>query len=355
LKIAIITDQHFGCRKNSKLFHDYFLEFYDNIFFPTLEKEGITTVIDMGDTFDNRTGINFSALDWAKKNYYDRLEKMGVDVYTIVGNHTAYYKNTNKVNAIELLLKEYDNVHAVPEYQEFKFDNIQIAMIPWINSDNYETTKSNIDRSKCSIAMGHLELVGFSVNRFTVMEHGYPKSMFSKFNKVFSGHYHHRSSQDNIHYLGNPYEIYWNDVKYDERDDRGFHIFDTETLEHTPVNNPYRIFYNIYYEDNDHQLLKSSDYKDKIVKVVVRKKTDSKKFEKFVDKLYESGVYDLKVVESYDNTSESWYNKKDFEANESEDTLSILNRYIEESEFQMDKSIVQKIMDLTYKEACEMV
>ena len=47
MKIAIITDQHFGCRKNSKHFHDYFLKFYNDTFFPTLEKEGITTVIDM--------------------------------------------------------------------------------------------------------------------------------------------------------------------------------------------------------------------------------------------------------------------------------------------------------------------
>ena len=51
MKVAIITDQHFGCRKNSKLFHDYFLKFYNDVFFPTLEKEGIDTIVDMGDTF----------------------------------------------------------------------------------------------------------------------------------------------------------------------------------------------------------------------------------------------------------------------------------------------------------------
>ena len=110
MKVAIITDQHFGCRKNSKLFHDYFLKFYENTFFPTLKEEGITTVIDMGDTFDSRKGIDFAALTWAKKNYYDRLKKMGITVHTIVGNHTAYYKNTNEINAVDLLLREYDNV-----------------------------------------------------------------------------------------------------------------------------------------------------------------------------------------------------------------------------------------------------
>ena len=93
MKIAIITDQHFGARKNSKLFHDYFLKFYNDVFFPVLYSEGITTIVDMGDTFDSRKGIDFSALSWAKDNYYDKLKEMGITVHTIVGNHTAYYKN----------------------------------------------------------------------------------------------------------------------------------------------------------------------------------------------------------------------------------------------------------------------
>ena len=106
MKVAIITDQHFGARKNSKLFHDYFLKFYNNVFFPFLERSGITTIIDMGDSFDYRPGINFSALTWAKDNYFDRLRDMGITVHTIVGNHTAYYKNTNEINAVDLLLRD---------------------------------------------------------------------------------------------------------------------------------------------------------------------------------------------------------------------------------------------------------
>ena len=80
------------------------MKFYQEVFFPYLEEHGIKTVIDMGDTFDSRKGIDFSALTWAKDNYYDRLEELGCTVHTIVGNHTAYYKNTNDVNAVDLLL-----------------------------------------------------------------------------------------------------------------------------------------------------------------------------------------------------------------------------------------------------------
>ena len=154
MKIAIITDQHFGCRKNSKHFHDYFLKFYNDTFFPTLEREGITTVIDMGDTFDSRKGVDFSSLAWAKDNYYDRLQRMGCEIHTIVGNHTAYYKNTNDVNAVDLLLREYDNVKIYSEATDIKIDGLNILLIPWINSENEEMTLQAIDKSKSKVAMG---------------------------------------------------------------------------------------------------------------------------------------------------------------------------------------------------------
>jgi len=346
MKVAIITDQHFGARKNSKLFHDYFLKFYNDIFFPTIEKEGITTVVDMGDTFDSRKGIDFSALSWAKNNYYDRLQEMGVKVHTIVGNHTAYYKNTNEVNAVDLLLREYDNVTIYSEPTEVVLGKLPTLFIPWINQENEKNTFKLIENTSCKCAMGHLELQGFRVNSQIIMEHGLESKLFEKFTRVYSGHYHTRSTNGTVYYLGNPYEMFWNDVK----DSRGFHIFDTETLEHTPINNPYRMFYNIYYEDTNYQTFDTREYENKIVKVIVRKKTDIKKFEKFIDKLYSSGIAELKIVENF-QIQES----EDFEAFESEDTLSILNRYIEEAEINLDKSIIQKMIYEIYQEACEIV
>ena len=346
MKVAIITDQHFGCRKNSKLFHDYFLRFYNDIFFPTLEKEGITTVVDMGDTFDSRKGIDFSALAWAKSNYYDRLEDMGIKVHTIVGNHTAYYKNTNEVNAVDLLLREYENVTTYSEATEVILDKLKVLFIPWINAENTESTIKSIEVSDSICSMGHLELNGFRAHRGHVMEEGMACDVFEKFDKVFSGHYHTRSDNGKIFYLGNPYEMFWNDVN----DSRGFTIFDTETLEHYHVDNPYKLFYNIYYEDNKPQLFDATQYCGKIVRVIVRKKSDSAVFERFIDKLYAADVADLKIIENF-NIQEN----EEFEAFESEDTLSILDRYILESDINLDKSKIQNIMRATYQEACELV
>ena len=345
MKLAIITDQHFGCRKNSKLFHDYFLKFYNDVFFPYLEENGITTVVDMGDTFDSRKGIDFSALAWAKDNYYDRLESMGIQVHTIVGNHTAYYKNTNEVNAVDLLLREYNNVTVYSKATEVKLDNLKVLFIPWINKDNEEETFKLIKNTSCKCAMGHLELSGFKAHRGVVMEHGMESKLYQNFKKVFSGHYHTRSDDGTIFYLGNPYEMFWNDVN----DARGFHIFDTETLEHTPVNNPYKLFYNIYYEDTSYQTFDVREYVNKIVKVIVRQKTDNKKFEKFIDKVTDAAA-ELKVVENFEVND-----PEEFEVFESEDTLSILDRYIQEAEIKLDKSRLQSIMRETYQEACELI
>jgi len=344
MKVAVITDQHFGARKNSKLFHDFFLKFYNEVFFPTLEAQNINCVIDMGDTFDSRKGIDFSALSWAKKNYYDRLRQMGVTVYTVVGNHTAYYKNTNNINAIELLLREYDNIVPVSTFKEVEIDGLDVSLVAWITEDTQEEVLKKISKSKSKVAFGHLELQGFKANHGIWMEHGMDRNVFSRYDKVFSGHYHHRSHQDNVNYLGNPYEMYWNDAG----DVRGFHIFDTETLDHTPINNPFTIFHTVYYEDTPYQLFDATECSEKIVKVVVRKKSDEVGFEKFIDKLFSANPAEVKIVENF-NVIEN----DDFEAFESEDTLAILSRYIDESDTQVDKSAVKNLISSIYQEACE--
>lgn len=347
MKVAVITDQHFGARKGNQNLHEYFKKFYDTVFFPTLKKECIDTIIDMGDTFDTRKGIDFWSLNWAKENYYNILRDMGVTVHTIVGNHTAYYKDTNDINSVDLLLREYDNVVVYGSPTEVKIGGLDMFFIPWINDENREETMGMINSTKSKVAFGHLEMRGFFANKTYICEHGEDKTNYKKFEKVFSGHYHHRNFQDNIYYLGNPYEIYWHDVE----ETRGCHIFDTETLEHTPVNNPHRLFHIISYEDTPHQTFNAEPYKDKIVKVVVNKKSNGAKFERFIDKLYQSGVNDLKIVENFDFNG--FYQSDEFTTDESENTLSILNRYVDESECSLNTSKVKSILEKVYTSACE--
>ena len=343
MKIGIYTDSHYGAKKGSKHLHDYFELFYKNVFFPALEEHGVETVIHMGDAFDSRKSIDYQSLEWAKRVVFDPLKKY--DVHMIVGNHDCYYKNTNNVNSPALLLKDYPNIKTYSSPTNTKVGGIDMTFIPWICSENYDETLKVVKKSKAKIAMGHLELKGFRVNKHLVMEeHGLEANLFSNFTKVFSGHYHTRSDNGTVFYLGNPYEMYWTDVN----DTRGFHIFDTETLEHTPINNPYKLFYNIYYEDTPHQTFDAREYEKKIVKVIVRKKSNIKSFEKFIDKLYSCGIQELKIVENFE-IQES----EEFNIDEDENTISILNRYIDESEFNYNKTIIKGILQDIYKQASE--
>ena len=342
MKVAIITDTHYGARKGSKHLHDYFELFYKNVFFPSLEEHKIDTVVHMGDIFDSRKAIDLQSLEWAKRVVFEPLKKY--KVHLAIGNHDCYYKNTNNVNSPQLLLKSYPNIHTYSEPIEIKLDKLKVLFLPWINSENFNETKELIESTDAKIAMGHLELNGFRATRGHLMETGMDIDIFNKFEKVFSGHFHTRSNDGKIYYLGNPYEMFWNDVN----DPRGFTIFDTETTDHFHVNNPYRMFYNVYYEDTPHQLFDASEYKDKIVKVIVRKKTEQKKFEKFLDKLYSVGVHELKIVENF-----AIQESEEFEVEETENTISILNRYIDESDMDCDKSVVKGILQKIYSEACE--
>ena len=342
MKLAIITDTHYGARKGSKHLHDYFELFYKNIFFPSLEAEGIDTIIHMGDVFDSRKSIDYYSLEWAKRVVFEPMKKY--KVHAITGNHDCYYKNTNEINSPELLLTNYDNITTYSSAQDIKIDGLDILLLPWISTDNFDESLSKIKKSKSKVAMGHLELNGFRAHRGHVMEDGMKIDVFNKFDKVYSGHYHTRSDDGRIYYLGNPYEMFWNDVN----DPRGFTLFDTDTLEHTSINNPYKLFYNVYYEDTNHQMFNTTEYENKIVKVIVRKKSSPKEFQKFIDKLYRAGVQDLKIVENF-----AIVENEEFDIDEDENTISILNRYIDEAEIEFDRGVVKGIFRDLYKQACE--
>lgn len=345
MKIAIITDTHYGGRRCSKTFHDYFQKFYDDVFFPTLKEREISVCIHMGDAFDNRKSIDFWALNWAKKNVYDKFKELGVQVYQLVGNHDCYYKNTNEVNSINSLLDYYNNIIPIASPGEYNIHGFKAFMVPWICAENLEETKSKISKTKAKVSFGHLELNGFHTYPGHVQQHGMDKSMFDKFQYVFSGHYHTKSSDGHIFYLGNPYQLYWNDVN----DRRGFHIFDTSSYELEFIENPYTMFEKIYYEDTNPSLFNVEPYVDKILKVIVRKKTDQVLFEKFIDKLVKAGTVDLKIVENIQIYDED----VDFDSEKIEDTMTLLDKYVDDSDFSLDKERIKKLLKEVYMEACE--
>jgi len=343
MKIALITDQHLDGRKGSLAFWNYFQKFYDEVFFPTLEKEKVCAIIDLGDTFDNRKSVDFNTMHRVRENYFERLKKY--DVHMLLGNHCTYYKNTNKINSPEILLKDYKNIYIYSEPKRVGFGSKKFLMLPWINAENRDDVLKLLETSDADICCGHLELNGFEVTPGMKMDHGMDPKLFHRFSRVWSGHFHHRSKKGNIQYLGNPYQMYWNDYK----DTRGFHIYDTETDKLKFIPNPFEIFEKIIYDDTkaDYNKQDVSDYKDKYIKIIVDEKRDYQMFETLVDRLYNVGAYDVKVIENLVGED----SKTDIEMS-AKDTLTLLNEYIDEVEMSVSKSDLKTLMRSLYIESC---
>ena len=346
MKIALITDQHLDGRKGNLAFWNYFQKFYDDVFFPTLEKEGVRTIFDLGDTFDNRKSMDFNTFHRVRENYFERLKPYMV--HMLLGNHCTYYKNTNRINSPELLLEQYPNIKIYSEPTEILMGKKVFLMLPWINRENQEDVFRRLETSEADICCGHLELTGFEVTPGMKMDHGMDPNLFHRFKRVWSGHYHHKSKKGNVQYLGNPYQMYWNDYK----DRRGFHIYDTESDKLKFIPNPYDIFDKIFYDDTsvDYNKQDVSDYKDKYIKIVVTEKQDYQMFETLVDRLYNVGAHDVKVVE----TLVAEDSKTDIDIS-AKDTLTLLNEYIDEVEMSVDKSDLKGLMRTLYIESCNVV
>lgn len=346
MKIALITDQHLDGRKGSLPFWNYFQKFYDDIFFPTLEKEGVRTIIDLGDTFDNRKSMDFNTFNRVNENYFKRLKDY--KVHMILGNHCTYYKNTNRINSPELLLEQYKNINIYASPEEITLGSKKFLMMPWINKENKEECLELIANSKADIMCGHLECDGFEVTPGMKFDGGFKVSDFKNFKRVWSGHFHHKSKHGNVQYLGNPYQMFWNDYK----DTRGFHIYDTESDKLKFIKNPYEIFEKIFYDDArvDYNKQDVSDYKDKFIKLIVEEKRDYQMFETLVDRLYNVGVHDVKIAETLVDAEDI----DDVELNV-KDTLTLLSEYIDEIELAVDKTELKKLMQSLYIESCETV
>lgn len=342
MKVLVITDQHFGVRNDSLIYIEYYKKFYQNVVIPFIKKYKINHVLCLGDTFDRRKSINFNSLEVAKEMWFTPLQELGVTMTMLVGNHDIYYKNTLRVNAPSLLLGEYDNISIMDGPDEFNIGGLSILGIPWICDDNRSRVYELLEKSMSPLCVGHLEFNGFEVVPGTVMEHGISTNEFNKFKKVLSGHFHNRTNKDNVYYLGNPYQLYWNDYQAK----RGFHILDTETLDLKFYQNPYTMFEKIYYRDET-EWLDVSSYAGKYVKLIVEKKEDQVRFDRIIKMLYDVGVADLKIIEDlsmdFDTITEDL---------ETEDTMSLLEKYVDEVGLFNKESIKTTIRSL-YLEACE--
>lgn len=350
MRIALLNDSHGGARQENLHFNDYFFKFFDNVFFPYLKEHNITTICHLGDLMDRRKYVNYVIANSWRTKFFDKTRKMKLDTHAIPGNHDVPYRNTNEINSIEELTHGYKNWHVYSNPKEIVFDGLPILFVPWINNTNYEQCMTAMRDTKAKVCFGHFELSGFEMDAGNVCATGMDRNILDKFDLVASGHFHHKSTDGRIYYLGAQYQMTWGDYG----DEKGFHVFDTGTLELEFVKNPYVMYNKIWYDDTKQDLKYWTDYiMDDLVgtyvKVVVSNKENPYLFDKMMDRLYAANPLEIVVAEDYGTI----YEESDEAVNEAEDTVTILDKYVSGLQFppNIEQEKVKRIMRELYVEA----
>lgn len=347
MKIAVINDTHFGARGDSQLFFDHFMKFFDDVFFPYLKENKIKTVIHAGDLMDRRKYVNFSILNQVRTRFMDRLHADGIDLHCILGNHDVYYRNTNEINSIRELFEGDLKLYEKPEV--VNFDGLDVAFLPWVNKENVDESIEFIKTAAAPILFGHLELEGYEVIRGVNFNGGgTDPGLFSRYEKVFSGHFHCRQEKGNVYYMGTQYQITFGDLN----ETKGFHVFDTDTRDIKFIENPYKMFHTLKYDDADGPIdadnLTGLEYlKNSYVKLFVENKKHPYAFDRFMDKLYDIGVSKITVVEDIEQSD--WTKEEILDM--AQDTVTIINNEIDCIEEVQDKNRMKRLIKDLYMES----
>lgn len=346
MKIAVLNDVHVGARNSSDIFIEYQKKFFKDFFIPYLDEHEIKRILILGDYYDHRKYINFKALHSNRKNFLEPIHERGIKIDIIAGNHDVFYKSTNDLCSLKELLGYYtSNINIIMQPTVVNYDGLKIGLVPWINDENYADTMEFLKTCDSPWIGAHLELSGFELMKGVMNTHGMDADIFKRFEMVLSGHFHTKSSRDNIHYLGSQMEFTWADAD----DPKYFHVIDTKTRCITPIRNPITIFSKIYYHDdeNDYREYDFSKVVNTFVKVIVVKKNDPFLFDQFIDKLQKSNVYEVKIIESFSEFS----NGNMDDSVSVEDTPKLVDSYIDSIETDLDKNRIKMIMRSLYVEA----
>ena len=342
-KIAFITDTHFGARNDSPLFVEYFLSFLEGQFFPYLKANNIKTVIHLGDLMDRRKYVNFYVLSQVKSRFMDYLRKNNIEFHCIVGNHVTFFKNTNDLNSINELFGE-NGIYIYDKPTCKTIEGFDFAIVPWINKENEKECLDFIKTAKAAVCLGHFELYGYEIMRGIPHEDGMDPNLLSRYEMVFSGHFHVKHSKDNVHYLGTPYQITFNDLGQK----KGFYVFDTETRNLEFVENERKLFYSIRYNGVDYDMLTLDfeHYRNCFMRVIIEKKTNKLMFDEYINKLNSVEVSELNIIESFGETSQ-----QQVDIDTTKDTLSIINDEIDQMEEVPNKNKLKSIIHSLYLES----
>lgn len=356
MTIAIITDTHTGARSSSSIFRSYMQFWYDTEFFSKLKTQGVKTILHLGDFFDNRNSISVLDIDFVVNWFAPQIIDGGFEFIVILGNHDVAFKNTNKIHSLAVLKAAApNNVTIIEECTSKDIDGQLYALVPWINSENYDNTMDFLathpDKDSTIVA-GHFEIAGAKHYASSApAEHGLNAELFKEFQEVWSGHFHHKSKLSNVRYMGSAFHLNWQDYG----DARGHHLFDAATQTLTFVENTTCLFTMVTFEADVFKVMTDAEYLDlfegMFVRLVVNSEYNRVDLMDTVSKINRAKPHDLQVVNTYalteDSTAES---AEDVEARTSKTTQQYIEDYITDNPQYSDKA-VRELMSKLFVEA----
>ena len=359
--IAVFTDPHFGNKGHDIIMFEQQMKFFETQFFPYVKEKNIKFVLCCGDFYHDRNKVDWYIQNELKKRFFQWFDDNGVELHALVGNHDTYYKTSLTQNSLSETTKFFKNVHAYTKPSKIKVGKYTIGLNPWIiDVKNPKLTE------KVDILLGHFDIVGFPMMKGIHSKEGLNQSQLSAHKLVLSGHYHTRAIRDNIHMIGIPFQLNWND----HNEDKGFLILDNNFNWEYIRNEVNPKYVKIYYTNGKIEVL-GLDYTEipksisKEESLTIAKKNYCKLFTKAVDdqmalETYHSSLLQISlddykidiislqdVVESFDDTSFD----EAFESGES--TIQLITSCIDNMTFEsgIDKNLLIELSKTEYKNA----
>lgn len=335
-KVAIITDTHFGVRGESSVWlaaHEKMLkEFFDDVV-----DNNINTIWMLGDIVDSRKSISSKLIKWIYTNWTKPIIDNGLKVELIIGNHDTYYRSTNTPNLPFELFSGVNEINVyVDDPVEIKGpNNTSVLMVPWLSPENM--TKFDLAmKKKYDVVCGHFDIVGCLMQGGQVSEHGLSPDTFKKHGRVFSGHYHKKSTYNNIEYLGNPVATNWGESV----DPHGWHFWDGKDLTFRQFE--YKLYDRIHV--NHENKIEYEWNGAKFIKIYVKKRNEF-----FLNQLINSirdnnEVLQLQIV---DESDEAIADNISFDVEElKDDLLTLMLRTVDESQYEDPSSMKLLLSEL---------
>lgn len=250
-KAIMYTDIHFGHKGNSKI-HNQDCEDFIDWMIDVGKKHNCDTCFFLGDHHHQRASINILTLNYSLRSL-EKLSNSFSQIFFIPGNHDLYYRDKRDIQSAEWAR----NIKGITIVNEF-FKEGDVTIAPWLVGNDF----NKIKKMNSKYLMGHFELPHFLMNAMVKMpDHGEINLKdFSGFEKIFTGHFHHRQSQHNVNYIGNAFPHNYSDA-WD--DDRGVTILEWGGDFHHiawPDAPKYRIFKLTEILENTSEILKPKMY-----------------------------------------------------------------------------------------------